>query len=99
VSPNQYVFCFSTQVGDHEVECQPSFRLYLHTTDEPHDVPSELAAHLAIILFQGSRRCVEEELLDRFMKKEKPRLEEERILLLHVSDSHAEVWKTGNELP
>ncbi|XP_064629693.1 uncharacterized protein LOC135488785 isoform X2 [Lineus longissimus] len=73
---------FKMMVGDHEVECQPSFRLYLHTTDEPQHVPPELAAHLAVILFQRSRKCVEEELLDRFMEKEKPRLEEERVVLV-----------------
>ncbi|OWF37572.1 Dynein heavy chain 5, axonemal [Mizuhopecten yessoensis] len=72
---------FKIFVEDHEVECDPKFRLYLHTTLEPHNVPSHLAAYCSIMFFQQSRLCIEEELLDRFLAKEKSRLEDERTAL------------------
>ncbi|ESO89151.1 hypothetical protein LOTGIDRAFT_229063 [Lottia gigantea] len=72
---------FKVIVEDHEVECEPGFRLYLHTTVEPHVVPQKLAAYTSVLYYQQSRYCVEEELLDTFMKHEKSRLENERIQL------------------
>ncbi|WAR07684.1 DYHG-like protein [Mya arenaria] len=38
---------FKIIVEDHEVECDPRFRLFLHTTVEPHMVPQSLAAYAA----------------------------------------------------
>ena len=76
--------CYFPQVGDHEVECQPHFRLYLHTTSLPHEVPPELGAYMSIIYFHETRLDVEEELLNRFMALEKSRLEDERTTLLQV---------------
>ncbi|KAK3577475.1 hypothetical protein CHS0354_032326 [Potamilus streckersoni] len=72
---------FKIIVEDHEVECDPRFRLFLHTTVEPHEVPCELAAYASVMYFQLSRSCIEEELLDQFMSKEKSRLEGERDTL------------------
>lgn len=72
------------QVEDHEVECDPRFRLFLHTTVEPHMVPPHLAAYSSVIYFQRSRADIEETLLDRFIYQEKSKLEEERVSLLQV---------------
>jgi hypothetical protein len=72
------------QVEDHEVECDPRFRLFLHTTVEPHIVPAHLAAYTSVIYFQRSRTDIEETLLDRFIYQEKSKLEEERVSLLQV---------------
>ncbi|XP_052807484.1 dynein axonemal heavy chain 5-like isoform X7 [Mya arenaria] len=72
---------FKIIVEDHEVECDPRFRLFLHTTVEPHMVPQSLAAYAAVMYFQLFRSCVEEELLDRFMAHEKSRLEDEMTAL------------------
>ncbi|KAK6187606.1 hypothetical protein SNE40_005595 [Patella caerulea] len=72
---------FKVVVEDHEVECDPGFRLFLHTTVEPHVVPQKLAAYTSILYFQQSRECIEEELLDKFMEHEKSRLENERTQL------------------
>ena len=72
------------QVEDHEVECDPRFRLYIHTTVEPHMVPQQLAAYASVMYFQLFRHDVEEELLDRFMAHEKSRLEDERTALRQV---------------
>ena len=72
------------QVEDHEVECDPKFRLYLHTTVEPHMVSAQLAAYASVMYFQQFRQCIEEELLDRFMAHEKSRLEDERTALRQV---------------
>ncbi|XP_023932047.1 dynein heavy chain 5, axonemal-like isoform X1 [Lingula anatina] len=74
---------FKLMVGDHEVECEPKFRLYLHTTSEPHHIPHELAAYVSSIFFHMCRNDMEEELLDRFMALEKARLEEEKTTLMH----------------
>ena len=73
------------QVGDHEVECQPDFRLYLQTTQPSHRIPAELAAHVSIVNFQLSRDDVTDELLDRFMVKEKQRLNDEKDSLRQAS--------------
>ena len=69
---------------DHEVECDPKFRLFLHTTGEPQTVPHALAAYTSILFFQQSRHCVEEELLNIFMAHEKARLENESSALRQV---------------
>lgn len=72
---------FKVIVTDHEVECDPRFRLFLHTTVEPQAVPQQLAAYTSVLFFQQSRNCVEEELLDTFMAHEKARLENESSAL------------------
>ncbi|XP_052089132.1 uncharacterized protein LOC127725852 isoform X10 [Mytilus californianus] len=73
---------FKITVEDHEVECDPKFRLFLHTTVEPHNVPQTLAAYCTVLYFQQSRHCLEVELMERFKaKKEKSRSEEERQAL------------------
>ena len=71
-------------MGDHEVECQPHFRMFLHTTTPAHLVPGELAAYVSLIYFHQTRNDIELELLDRFMQREKGRLDEERSTLLEV---------------
>ncbi|XP_033113255.1 dynein heavy chain 5, axonemal-like isoform X2 [Anneissia japonica] len=70
---------FKMMVADHEVECNPSFRLYLHTTNQPHTIPHSLAAYTSVQYFYQTAEDCEEELLDRFMQLEKARLEEDRI--------------------
>ncbi|XP_074662754.1 uncharacterized protein LOC141915202 [Tubulanus polymorphus] len=84
---------FKIMVGDHEVECQPSFRLFIHTSTEPHLIPHILCAYVNVIRFNLSRSCIEEELLDRFMKKEKTRLKEEETILNEEYLGHMEVLK------
>ena len=66
------------------MECQPHFRMYLHTTSQPHQVPAGLSAYLSVIYFHMARYDVEEELLDRFMMLEKQRLDDEKKALLQV---------------
>ncbi|XP_071954985.1 uncharacterized protein [Antedon mediterranea] len=70
---------FKMMVADHEVECNPSFRLYLHTTNQPHTIPNCLAAYTSVQYFYQTAEDCEEELLDRFMQLEKARLEEDRV--------------------
>ena len=76
--------CILLQVGDHDVECAPEFRLFLHTSTSAHNIPPELAAHVNIIYFHAARPDIEEELLDRFMLHEKSRINDERTALLQV---------------
>ncbi|CAG5121560.1 unnamed protein product, partial [Candidula unifasciata] len=72
---------FKVIVADHEVECDPGFRLFLHTTTEPQMCPHELAVLTSVIFFQLSRAGIEEELLDVFMAQEKSRLDTEQTAL------------------
>ncbi|GFN75495.1 dynein beta chain, ciliary [Plakobranchus ocellatus] len=72
---------FKVIVSDHEVECDPKFRLFLHCTSEPHHVPLQLAAYTSVTFYQQCRQCVEEELLDTFMAQEKSRLDNEQKAL------------------
>ncbi|XP_069461306.1 uncharacterized protein [Ambystoma mexicanum] len=72
---------FKIMVADHEVECHPGFRMYLHTTSLPQEIPSEVAAFCSILYFSQDREGLVEQLLDRFVFKEKPRLKEEQALL------------------
>ncbi|KAM4694307.1 uncharacterized protein O3C94_004765 [Discoglossus pictus] len=72
---------FKLMVAEHEVECNPSFRMYLHTTCMPKDVPMELASFCSIMYFCQDREGLVEQLLDRFVQQEKPRLKEEHLLL------------------
>ncbi|KAJ8314898.1 hypothetical protein KUTeg_007048 [Tegillarca granosa] len=76
------------KVDDHEVECDPRFRLFIHTAAEPHQVPTSLAAYTSVIYFQQSRYCIEEELLDRFLAKEKARIEDDRTALRQLKKNY-----------
>ena len=69
------------------MECSPRFRLYLHTPSKPHNVPAEVATYVLMIHFYMTRSDIEEELLDRFMVKEKSRVDEEKMILLQVLPS------------
>ncbi|XP_052708586.1 uncharacterized protein LOC128183562 isoform X10 [Crassostrea angulata] len=84
---------FKITVEDHEVECDPRFRLFLHTTVEPHIVPRHLAAYTSVIYFQRSRADIEETLLDRFIFQEKSKLEEERVSLLQERKENLELME------
>ncbi|XP_055889445.1 dynein axonemal heavy chain 8-like isoform X4 [Biomphalaria glabrata] len=82
---------FKVIVTDHEVECDPKFRMFLHTTSEPHVCPSELAACTSVTFFQQSRADVEEELLDIFMAQEKSRLNNELTTLRQEKQENMEM--------
>ncbi|XP_044146080.1 dynein axonemal heavy chain 5-like isoform X2 [Bufo gargarizans] len=77
----QHILPFKMMVGEHEVECHPSFRLFLHTTKMPQEVPPEVASFCTILYFYQDREGLVEQLLDRFVELEKPRLKEEHLQL------------------
>ena len=56
------------QVGDHEVECSPSFKLYLHTSSWPQYIPCELAAYTTLVYYQNTRESAKMQLLDRLVR-------------------------------
>jgi len=58
--------------------------MFLHTTTQPHLIPGELAAYVSVMYFHQTRYDVEEELLERFMHREKVRMDEEKTALLEV---------------
>ncbi|XP_075124385.1 uncharacterized protein LOC142197756 [Leptodactylus fuscus] len=72
---------FKMMVGRHEVECHPSFRLYLHTTKMPEEIPPTIAAFCTVLYFHQDREGLVEQLLDRFIELEKPRLKEQHLQL------------------
>ncbi|XP_041109797.1 dynein heavy chain 8, axonemal-like [Polyodon spathula] len=72
---------FKITVADHEVECQPGFRLVLHTPGLPEEVPPEVAAFCSTAYFYQDREGLVEQLLDRFVELEKTRLREEYTAL------------------
>lgn len=76
---------FKLNLGAQEVECKPTFRLFLHTIHEAIDLPPELAAYTTVITYNLTRDDVEEEMLDRFMILAKPRIDSERYALLQVT--------------
>lgn len=69
---------FKLMVGEHEIECQPGFRLVLATTFSSKSVPSSIAAYVNVVEFSQSRDGLEEMFLDRFLRLEKPRMQETR---------------------
>ncbi|XP_029452717.1 dynein gamma chain, flagellar outer arm-like [Rhinatrema bivittatum] len=72
---------FKMMVASHEVECQPRFRLYLHTTSLPEEIPAEIAAFYHVLYFCQDKEGLAEQLLDRFVQKEKQRMKEDHLLL------------------
>lgn len=50
-------------------------------------MPAEVATYVLMIHFYMTRSDIEEELLDRFMVKEKSRVDEEKMILLQVLPS------------
>ncbi|XP_066278010.1 uncharacterized protein [Branchiostoma lanceolatum] len=81
---------FKIIVGSHEVECRPGFRLYMHTTCMPHEVPEEVAAYTSMVNFYQDRSGIEAELLDRFIRLEKTRVQDERTNLAQEKISNME---------
>ncbi|KAM8953036.1 dynein axonemal heavy chain 5-like [Pelodytes ibericus] len=72
---------FKMMVAEHEVECHPLFNMYLHTTSTPDKIPPEVASYCNILFFCQDREGMVEQLMDRFVQQEKPRLREEHLLL------------------
>jgi hypothetical protein len=59
-------------------------RLFLHTISDATDVPAHVVAYSTVVTYSLIRNDIEEELLDRFMRLAKPRIDSERYLLLQV---------------
>ncbi|XP_068697910.1 dynein axonemal heavy chain 8-like [Montipora foliosa] len=69
---------FKLSVGEHEIECQPGFRLVMATTFSCQAVPASIAAYVNVVEFSQSRDGLEEMFLDRFLRLEKPRMQDTR---------------------
>ena len=67
------------------MECDPNFRMYFHTSSQPHDIPAEIAAYIGIVLFQQTRADAEVDFLDVFMTLEKTRLCSDKKALVQVN--------------
>lgn len=75
---------FKLQIGQQEIECSPKFRLYLHTTNLPVEIPKILAAYTLTLCFHVTINDLEEIFLSRFMVKEKQHIDMEQYTLLQV---------------
>ena len=78
-------------VNKQEVEAKMGFRLILHTTSEPHCVPYEMFAQLAVSFFPFDRSSIEEELLGHFMRKEKARTEADYLSIITQEKKNKDV--------
>ena len=73
--------CFRyIKMGDKEVEYHPEFRLILHTKlANPHYKP-EMQAQTTLINFTVTREGLEDQLLADVVRKERPDLEETKVM-------------------
>ena len=63
------------------------YRLVLVTTYSCQAVPSSIAAYVNVVEFSQSRDGLEEMFLDRFLRLEKPRMQDTRTQVVDVSDA------------
>lgn len=69
------------KMGDKEVEYHPEFRLILHTKlANPHYKP-EMQAQTTLINFTVTREGLEDQLLADVVRKERPDLEETKVMI------------------
>ena len=66
---------------------RPFYRLVLATTFSCQAVPSSIAAYVNVVEFSQSRDGLEEMFLDRFLRLEKPRMQDTRTQVVDVSDA------------
>ena len=66
------------------MECDSKFRLFLHTTNEVHTIPSSLVSLTSVMFFQNDRPSVEHTMLDIFLKQEKGTLRSQHCTLRKV---------------
>lgn len=72
-------------MGDKEVEYHPEFRLILHTKlANPHYKP-EMQAQTTLINFTVTREGLEDQLLADVVRKERPDLEETKVIKVLVT--------------
>lgn len=73
------------KMGDKEVEYHPDFRLILHTKlANPHYKP-EMQAQTTLINFTVTREGLEDQLLADVVRKERPDLEETKVMSSRVT--------------
>lgn len=73
-----------------------AFRLVLATTFSSKSVPSSIAAYVNVVEFSQSRDGLEEMFLDRFLRLEKPRMQETRTQVVDVSRTATTVKTAKN---
>merc|ERR1711871_1171267 len=72
----------NVKLGDKEVEVSPNFKLFLHTKlSNPH-YPPEIQAETTLVNFTVTESGLEDQLLARVVKKERPDLEEQKAALI-----------------
>ena len=76
------------KLGDKEVDLEPTFRLFLQTRlTNPH-YPPEVHAETTIVNFMVTEAGLEDQLLALTVSKERPDLEEQRLVLIHEQNGY-----------
>ena len=70
--------------------------MVLATTFSSKSVPSSIAAYVNVVEFSQSRDGLEEMFLDRFLRLEKPRMQETRTQVVDVSRTATTVKTAQN---
>ncbi|CAI9717935.1 dynein heavy chain 8, axonemal-like [Octopus vulgaris] len=95
----QATHTFKIWTGDLEVECNPSFRLYLHTSSDASLISDTLSPYLTIITFSQSYECLYKDLFLRCINREKSQLKDERNHFLQEKwDKTKESLETEDKL-
>ncbi|XP_052821623.1 dynein axonemal heavy chain 5 isoform X2 [Octopus bimaculoides] len=95
----QATHTFKIWTGDLEVECNPSFRLYLHTSSDASLISDTLSPYLTIITFSQSYECLYKDLFLRCINQEKSQLKDERNHFLQEKwDKTKEFLETEDKL-
>lgn len=72
------MYCFCLQIDGKEVECSPSFRLFLVSPDQISDVPATVASLVCTITFHPEVRGLQEILLDSFLRLQNQKQHQDR---------------------
>eukprot|EP00762_Andalucia_godoyi_P002660 ANDGO_03360.mRNA.1 Dynein-1-beta heavy chain len=78
------------QIGDHDVEVHPSFRLYLTTRDTNFSLSPEDYSRVCVVNFGVTLDGLQDQLLTILVSKEQPKLSDERNRLLLEQQKNAE---------
>jgi dynein heavy chain len=72
----------NVKLGDKEVEVSPNFKLFLHTKLMNPHYPPEIQAETTLVNFTVTEDGLEDQLLARVVRKERPDLEETKAALM-----------------
>ena len=78
----------TVQIGEKQVDYNPSFQLFLLTRNDSPDIPPDAADILSLINFTTTSAGLTGQLLATILHHEKPELEQRKSQLLKVEEDH-----------